>query len=99
VERYKILRKMEYVKDLREEYGVYMQMDTDTVTMKNGFFTQRWVRRMLDEGCIDVVATDAHDLIRRVCRMQHCYDLLRTNYGQEYAETLCIHNPKALLEI
>lgn len=99
VERYEILRKVALVHILRDEYGAYMQMNTDTVTMKNGFFTRRWVRRVLDGGCIDVIATDAHNMADRRCRMQHCFDLLCKDYGQEYAEALCIHNPMALLEL
>lgn len=99
VERYHPLRKIEHVQSLREDYGVSIQMNTATVTMKNGFFTQMWVRRMLDEGYVDLVASDAHNLVTRPCRMQRCYGMLSMRYGQAYAQALCVDNPMKLIGV
>ncbi len=89
VERFDALRKIDCVKQLREEYGVFMQMNANTILSKNGFFTERWVRKMLESGYIDCVATDAHNTTSRPCRMKQCYQRLEELYGTDTAEELC----------
>lgn len=89
VERYQTLRNIVNVKELRDEYGVYMQMNTNTVTTKKGFFMERWVRKMLDEGYIDCVGTDAHNTTSRPCSMRTCYEMLKGRYGETYADDMC----------
>ena len=99
VERYDVLRSLKYVRKLRDEFGVYMQMNTNTIIGKKGFFTERWVRHMLEEGYIDCVATDAHNLSSRRCRMGECFNLLSEKYGDEFADELCGEFQRRLLEI
>ena len=99
VERYDALRNLKNVRALREDYGVYMQMNANTVTAKKGFFTERWVRHMLEEGYIDCIATDAHNLSHRPCSMRACYDMLCGRYGEQYAEELCGGFQRQLLDI
>ena len=89
VERYQALRNLKHVNTLREDYGVYMQMNTNTVITKKGFFFDRWVRHMLDEGYVDCVASDAHNVTSRVCRMRLCYEMLKERYGREAALDMC----------
>lgn len=74
VERFDPMRNFKHVRELREEYGVYMQMNANTVLMKKGFFADRWTRKMLDEGYIDCIATDAHNTTSRPCRMRECFE-------------------------
>lgn len=99
VERYDALRNLKNVRALRDEYGVYMQMNTNTVTTKKGFFTERWVRHMLEEGYIDCVATDAHNLSSRPCKMQLCHEMLSGRYGADMADDLCGGFQRRLLDI
>ena len=47
-----------------------------------------FVRRMLDEQAIDLLASDAHDTVRRPVRMQQAYAKAKEEYGEEYAEEL-----------
>lgn len=99
VERYDALRSLKNVRKLRDEFGVYMQMNTNTVLTKKGFFTERWVRKMLEGGYIDCVATDAHNLSSRRCKMRKCYDALAEKYGDEFAQELCGGFQRRLLEL
>lgn len=99
VERYEALRSLKNVRTLREEYGVSMQMNANTVIGKQGFFTGRWVRHMLEGGYIDCIATDAHNLSSRPCRMRRCHELLQEKYGQELADELCGGFQRRFLEI
>lgn len=89
VERYDALRNLKLVHELRDEYGVYMQMNANTVTTKKGFFTERWVRHMLEEGYIDCIGTDAHNTSFRPCNMRMCHEMLTGRFGQEAADDLC----------
>lgn len=99
VERYDALRSLKNVQKLRNEFGVHMQMNTNTILGKKGFFTERWVRHMLEDGHIDCVATDAHNLSYRPCRMKQCHELLTTKYGSDFADELCGGFQRRLLEI
>ncbi len=89
VERYQAMQNLHHVRELRDEYGVFMQMNSNTVTRRKGFFTERWVRHMLDHGYIDCIGTDAHNTSTRPCSMRLCHEMLRQRYGQEYADSLC----------
>lgn len=89
VERYQALRNLKHVRELRESYGVYMQMNTNTVVNRKGFFFDRWVRHMLDEGLIDFVATDSHNVSTRSCNMRLCHEMLKARYGADVADDMC----------
>lgn len=99
VERYQALRNLGNVRQLREEYGVYMQMNTNTVINKKGFFFDRWVRHMLDDGHVDCVATDAHNVTSRPCSMRLCYEMLKERYGREAALDMCGGFQRKLLNL
>ena len=99
VERYEALRNLKHVRQLREEYGVYMQMNASTVINKKGFFTERWVRHMLEDGYIDCIATDAHNTSFRPCNMRLCHEMLTARYGKEAADDLCGGFQRQLLGI
>lgn len=99
VERYDALRNMKNVRALREEYGVFMQMNANTVTSKKGFFTERWVRHMLEGGYIDCIATDAHNLTSRPCGMRVCHERLQQRLGQDMADELCGGFQRSILEL
>lgn len=89
IERYEALRKGKNIQILRDEYQVNMQMNANTVITKKGFFEDRWVRKTLENGYIDCVATDAHNLHSRRCKMQECYEVLANRYDIDTAEELC----------
>jgi len=99
VERFDPMRNFKHVRELREEYGVYMQMNANTVLMKKGFFADRWTRKMLDEGYIDCISTDAHNTTSRPCRMRECFEKLKASYGVEAAEELCGGFQRRLLNL
>lgn len=100
VERYDALRNnLKNVRALRDDFGVYMQMNANTVTTKKGFFTERWVRHMLEEGYIDCVATDAHNTSFRPCNLRVCHEMLCGRYGLEVAKDLCGGFQRRLLGI
>ncbi len=99
VERYQALQSLKRVEELREEYDVKMQMNCNTVLSHKGFLMNRWTRRMIENGYIDFVASDAHNTSSRPCSMQACYEELFAKYGEETANALCFENQIKLLQL
>ncbi len=98
-ERYAALRSLKNVRKLRDEFGVYIQINANTVINKRGFFADRWLRQMLANGYVDCVATDAHNLSSRSCKMRKCHEVLSEKYGEDLADELCGGFQRRLLEI
>lgn len=74
--------------DMREEYGLLYQMNSETVLQPRGFREKHFVKRMLASCAIDAIATDAHDAIRRPARMKAAYQKIAKEQGMDYAERL-----------
>ena len=89
VERYRVSRDLGLLEELRDEYGVLMQMNARTVYEKQGFLTDRWKRKLLEGGMIDMVASDAHNTSSRSCNLLQARESLRKAYGAETADRLC----------
>ncbi|MDD4311895.1 MAG: hypothetical protein PHW41_05375 [Eubacteriales bacterium] len=89
VERYACLmhaqKRLEY---LKKEYDVFFQVNADSILKKRDFFTNRAIKRAIQNGTIDFVASDAHDTRRRASMLQRTYDLLEEIYGKESADRL-----------
>ena len=99
VERYRALQSLKHVEELREEYDVKMQMNCNTLLTRKGFLMDRWTRKMIENGYIDYVASDAHNTSSRPCSMQACYEELFAKYGEETANALCFENQIKLLQL
>lgn len=99
VERYDVLRNLRNVRKLREQFGVYMQMNTSTIINNKHFFSKHWVEHMLVDGYIDCTATDAHNLSSRACNMRQCYEVLAEKYGVDMADELCGGFQRRILEL
>ena len=87
VERYqRLVCSPERAMDMREEYGLLYQMNSETVLQPRGFREKRFVKRMLASCAIDAIATDAHDAIHRPARMKAAYQKIAKEQGMDYAE-------------
>lgn len=89
VERYQCLAtSLPRLREVRDSLGATIQMNCSTVIDSKGFFRDRHSRKMLDEGLIDVVATDAHNTTSRPTRLRAAYEQLEKRYGADYAAEL-----------
>lgn len=89
VERYKNLaRSVKKSAALKRELDVLFQMNCSSVIGGRGFMRDRRAKRLLDEGLIDVVASDAHNTDRRPTRMNAAYRTLEKRYGSDTARRL-----------
>ena len=54
------------------------------------------VLALAEEGLVDLVATDTHNLSNRPNRLLRCHEVLTERYGEEYANRLCAENQHRL---
>ncbi|MGY3724770.1 protein-tyrosine phosphatase [Granulicatella balaenopterae] len=97
VERYPdLVKDLDNLVTLRE-MGCYIQVNADTISGKSGYKQKRLATKMLDEGLIDLVGTDGHNLTTRIPGMAACKKRLIKLLGEEEAHYLLCERPKELL--
>lgn len=67
---------------LREELGLAYQVNCGTIIAPKGFWQQRFIKALLKEGALDMVATDAHNMSTRPVRMKEAIAAL-ARYGAD----------------
>src|SRR5205807_7580277 len=77
--------------------GVWMQITAGSLTGAFGRTAQYWADRMLDEGCVHVLATDAHDVTRRSPVLSRGRDRAAKRVGDAEAQDLVLTRPRGVL--
>lgn len=93
VERYCAITKDIAVIDELSECGCRIQVNADSIIGKDGFFTKRFCKKLMDYDLIDLIGSDAHNLQDRPPRLGACAEYLEKKMGASYAERLLIQNP------
>lgn len=78
--------------------GVWMQITAGALLGDFGRGPKYWSERMLDEGKCHILASDAHDAIRRRPRMRAAHDAAATRVGAQEAANLVYWRPRAIVE-
>jgi protein-tyrosine phosphatase len=78
--------------------GVLMQITAGSLRGAFGDRARYWAERMLGEGQIDVLASDAHNVSRRPPDLAAGYERARAAIGMAEADNLVVHRPRAILE-
>lgn len=78
--------------------GVWMQITSGSLTGAFGRNAQYWAHRMLDEGCVHILATDAHDTHRRPPDLSRGRDAAGARVGTEEAEHLVLTRALGVIE-
>jgi protein-tyrosine phosphatase len=78
--------------------GMVMQLTAGSITGQFGKTVQYWADRMLAEGRVDIIASDAHDTRHRPPVLSNCREIIEQRHGTGLATTLMIDNPKAIVE-
>lgn len=87
-------------KDLAEELcraGVLIQLNADSILGETGFKVKRYCHRLLEDGLVHFIASDAHDLDVRQPVLRACYEKIAKKYAPEYADALFRENALQLL--
>ena len=77
--------------------GALMQITAGSVTGRFGKRPRYWAERMLDDGLVHVLATDAHNLRNRAPSMAEARDRVAARLGPEEATRMVLTRPKAVL--
>lgn len=98
VERYICLQdKPELLQELRY-LDVMIQMNARTVLQSRGVFGgKRYIRKLLKDGVVDFVATDAHNTSSRPVCLRKAYEFLEKHYSKEVADRLTWKNQLDIL--
>lgn len=78
--------------------GVWMQVTASSLTGSFGRSPKYWSERMLDEGLVHILASDAHDTQRRPPNLGRGYELAAGRVGEEEAGHLVVTRPAGVLE-
>lgn len=78
--------------------GVWMQITCGSLTGRFGRRPKYWADRMLDEGMVHLLATDAHNLRNRSPLMSEARVLVADRLGPEAAEQMVLTRPQAVLD-
>jgi protein-tyrosine phosphatase len=77
--------------------GVWMQITAGSLSGSFGRNALYWAHRMLDEGCVHLIATDAHDAERRLPDLAVGRDCAAKRVGAKEAQRLVMDRPMGIL--
>lgn len=80
------------------ETGVWMQVTAASLTGAFGRNALYWAERMLDEGAVHILASDAHDAVRRPPRLSEGFYAAGRRIGEAEAANLVLYRPRGILE-
>jgi protein-tyrosine phosphatase len=78
--------------------GVWMQITAGSLTGVFGRSALYWAERMLDEGCVHLIASDAHDTAKRPQNLAAGRESAAKRVGGEEAERLVLTRPMGILK-
>lgn len=98
VERYHCMTQdLERAAEL-QDMGAMLQMNADAILGMEGFGSKRYCKKMLQEGLVDIVASDSHGITERASHLRKCYDVIAKKYDADYAKELMYDNPRKIFE-
>ena len=68
-------------------------VNAGSITGSAGAGTKRFVRRLLKQRQVHFIATDAHDMKKRLPNLSNCADFVSKKYGEDYCRELFYDNP------
>jgi protein-tyrosine phosphatase len=79
------------------EMGCVIQITAGAITGRFGKQPQKWAERMLEDGIVDVIATDAHNMHRRPPLLHEGYEAAAAIVGEESAWAMVHDTPLTIL--
>jgi protein-tyrosine phosphatase len=77
-------------------YGCIVQVTAGSLLGRFGSKAQAAAELLLQRDWVTLLASDAHNLSSRPPNLGDGHKALLKSYGQEVADRLCIHNPRAI---
>lgn len=91
------LNNAESIKDFIHT-GCIFQATAMSVTGEFGDKIKKAVMKMIKDEYISVVASDAHDSMRRPPILSRAYEVVKRSFGKDRADELFIYNPKKIID-
>lgn len=88
---YDVMQKMAHA-------GAWMQITCGSITGRFGRRPQYWAERMVDEGLVHILATDAHNLRNRSPSMAKSRDMVAERLGEDEATNMVLVRPQGILD-
>lgn len=85
------------VKDLIAK-GVWMQITSGSLTGAFGRNALYWATKILGDGGAFIIASDAHDVVKRPPKLTEAYYAAVKLVGEAEAANLVLHRPRGILE-
>ena len=79
------------------EAGACVQVTGQSLLGEFGRRAAEFSRALLDRRLVHFLASDGHDCEHRPPRLDLAHAWVKEHYGEEWAEALCVTNPKATL--
>jgi protein-tyrosine phosphatase len=78
--------------------GIWMQVTAGSFTGAFGRNALYWAERLLNDGCVHLIASDAHDAERRPPDLGAGYEAVARRVGAEEAQRLVLTRPAGILK-
>lgn len=98
VERYMCLKRVAQIRELKEKYGVLIQVNARSVLHKTPLLRRHFFEGMFKEGLVDFIATDTHSFEGRKTCMNRAFKAVSEQYGEELAQRLFSLNQQYILK-
>ncbi len=97
IERYECLcGHVDRIVELRT-LNVVIQVNALSVIGQSGRTIQKFIKKLIQERMVDIVATDAHTTERRAPRLRTAACYIEKKFGTGMMERLLIHNPNKII--
>ena len=94
VERYVVFtKKPEKIKEMSRN-GIYAQLTSEYIINKK---TRKDALKWIENGFINIVASDGHDIVRRPPVLKMAYEIVKRSFGETCAQTLFVENPRLII--
>ena len=90
-------RDMDRIDELRLT-GCLMQMNAETVLIKERGWYAEWVFRVIEDGTISFIASDAHNLTRRKPLLRESYNKVTKLFSARVADDIFRNNAAKILK-
>ena len=97
VERYGCLKKNRVIELIH--MGARIQVNSRSVLGQSGLKTKWFCHSLLRSGCVDFIASDAQDRVKRNAQLRQCAKCVEMRYGKGYADSILMNNAKKMLTI
>ena len=97
-ERFKWIENNYAIFERLVKVGVWMQITAGSLTGKFGKRPHYWAQKMLAEGLVHILASDAHNTKSRPPILSEAFAVAKLELGLEEAQHLVFTRPKAVLE-